>query len=94
MWSTHLAKAAPDLGLDRGIHLLFIDRHGDEFVQNGSDALALGIVVVLTEANQVEQPGCHVLQAEMLKLNTCNRKALINTFTFSYKVRPSSCFYC
>lgn len=69
----HLTKAPPDLGLDGRIHLLFIDRHGDEFVQNGGDALALGVVVVLAEANQVEQPGRHVLQTEMLQLDTCNR---------------------
>lgn len=77
VWSTHLAQATPDLGLDGGIHLLFVDRHGDEFVQNGSDTLALGVVIVLTEANQVEQPGCHVLQAEMLQLDTCNRNTIM-----------------
>lgn len=71
MWWTHLAQAAPDLSLNRGIHLLLIDGHGDELVQNGSNPLALGVVIVLTKANQVEQPGCHVLQAEMLQLNTC-----------------------
>lgn len=71
-WSTHLAKAPPDLGLDGGIHLLLINRHGDQFVQNGSDALALGVVIVLAEADKVEQPGCHVLQTEVLQLNAYN----------------------
>ena len=51
VWCTYLAQASPDLGLDRGIHLLFINGHGNEFVQNCSNTLALGIIVVLTEAN-------------------------------------------
>lgn len=51
--STHLAQAAPDFGLDGGIHLLLVDCHGDEFVQNGSDTLALGIIIVFAEADQV-----------------------------------------
>lgn len=67
---SHLTQAAPDLRLNGWIHLLLIDRHGDEFVQDGGDALAFGIIVVLTEAHQVEQPGRHVLQTEMLQLNT------------------------
>lgn len=69
---SHLAQASPDFGLDGWIHLLLIDGHGDEFVQNGRDALTLGIVVVLTEANQVQQPGSHVLQAQVLQFNTCS----------------------
>lgn len=57
---THLAEAAPDLCLYRGVHLLLIDSHGDELIQDGADPLALGVVVVLTEPHQVEQPGGHV----------------------------------
>lgn len=57
---SHLAEAAPDLGLYRGVHLLLVDGHGDELIQDGADPLALGVVVVLTEPHQVEQPGGHV----------------------------------
>lgn len=73
---TNLSQAPPDLGLDGGVHLLLIDRHGDELVQDGGDSLPLGIIVVLTEANQVEQPRRHVLQTEVLQLNTCKEKDL------------------
>lgn len=83
-WWTHLAQAAPDLGLNRGIHLFFIDGHGDEFVQNSGDTLALGIVVVFTKANQVLQPGCHVLQTEMLQLNTCRTASFVNEIGFLF----------
>lgn len=82
MWSTHLAKAPPDLSLDGGIHLLLINRHGDEFVQNGSDTLALSVVIVFTEADKVEQPGCHVLQAEVLQLNAYNMNRCFSRFLF------------
>lgn len=70
---SYLTQAAPDLGLDGRVHLLLVDRHGDELVQDGGDPLALGIVVVLAEADQVEQPGSHVLQTEVFQLDTCTR---------------------
>lgn len=60
-----MAQAAPDLGLDGRVHLLLVDGHGDELVQDGGDPLALGIVTMLAEAHQVEQPGSHVLQTEV-----------------------------
>lgn len=62
----YLSQASPDLGLNGWIHLLFVDCHGNEFVQNGSDSLTLGIVAVLAEAHQVQQPGSHVLQTQVL----------------------------
>lgn len=72
MQKSYLSQAAPDLGLDRRVHLLLVDGHGDELVQDGGDALALGVIVVLAEAHQVGQPGGHVLQAQVLQLNACN----------------------
>lgn len=71
---SYLAQAAPDLGLDGRVHLLLVDGHGDELVQDSGDALALCIVVVLTEAHQVEQPGSHILQTEVFQLDTCTQK--------------------
>lgn len=67
----YLSQTAPDLGLDGRVHLLLVDGHGDELVQDGGDALALGVVVVLAETHQVGQPGGHVLQAQVLQLNAC-----------------------
>lgn len=72
MQDSYLSQTAPDLGLDGRVHLLLVDGHGDELVQDGGDALALGVVVVLAEAHQVGQPGGHVLQAQVLQLNACN----------------------
>lgn len=69
--SPYLAQASPDLGLDGRVHLLLIDSHCDELVQDGGDTQALGIVVVFAEADQVEQPGSHVLQTEVFQLDTC-----------------------
>lgn len=70
---SYLAQASPDLGLDGRVHLLLVDGHGDELVQDGGDPLALGIVVVLTEADQVEQPWSYILQTEVFQLDTCAR---------------------
>lgn len=64
--SCYLSQAPPDLGLNGWIHLLFIDGHSNEFVQNCSYSLALGIVAVLAETYQVQQPGSHVLQTQVL----------------------------
>lgn len=72
MQKRYLSQAAPYLGLNGRVHLLLVDGHGDELVQDGSDALALGVIVVLAEAHQVGQPGGHVLQAQVLQLNACN----------------------
>lgn len=89
----YLSQAAPYLGLDGRVHLLLVDGHGDELVQDGGDALALGVVVVLAEAHQVGQPGRHVLQAQVLQLNACNNTAhhtqpalppLINDSSFQF----------
>lgn len=73
----YLSQTPPYLGLNGRIHLFLVDGHGDELVQDGSDALALGVVVVLAEAHQVGQPGGHVLQAQVLQLNACNNTHLI-----------------
>lgn len=82
----HLAQAAPDFGLNGGVHLLLVDCHGDELVQDGGDTLALCVVIVLAEPNQVEQPWCHVLQAEMLQLDTCGRQtATVDTMLIRVK---------
>lgn len=70
---SYLAQAAPDLGLDGWVHLLLVDGHGDELVQDGGDPLALGVIIVLAEADQVEQPGCHVLQTEMFQFDACTQ---------------------
>lgn len=69
-WKSYLSQAAPDLGLDGRVHLLLINGHGDELVQDGGDSLALGVIRVLTEAHQVEKPRCHVLQTQVLQLYT------------------------
>lgn len=73
----YLSQTPPYLGLNGRIHLFLVDGHGDELVQDGSDALALGVVVVLAEAHQVGQPGGHVLQAQVLQLNACNNTHLV-----------------
>lgn len=70
--NSYLSQTAPDLGLDGGVHLFLVDGHGDELVQDGGDALALGVIVVLAETHQVGQPGGHVLQAQVLQLDACN----------------------
>lgn len=73
----YLSQTPPYLGLNGRIYLFLVDGHGDELVQDGSDALALGVVVVLAEAHQVGQPGGHVLQAQVLQLNACNNTHLV-----------------
>lgn len=83
---TNLTQAAPYFGLNRGVHLLLVDCHGYELVQDGCDTLALCVVIVLAEPNQVEQPWCHVLQAEMLQLNTCGQQTtLVDTMFIGVK---------
>lgn len=78
----YLAQAAPDLGLDGRVHLLLVDGHGDELVQDSGDPLTLGVVVVLAEADQVEQPGSHVLQTEVFQLDTCTQNQEIGETWF------------
>lgn len=61
----YLSQAPPDLGLDGRVHLLLIYGHCDKLIENSSDSLALGVIVVFAEANQIRQPRCHVFQTEM-----------------------------
>lgn len=70
MQDWYLSKTSPYLSLNGRIHLFFIDCHCYKLIENSGDSLALGIVVVLTEPDQVGQPGGHVLQTQVFQLNT------------------------
>ena len=70
VFKSYLSQTSPNLGLDGRVHLLLVDGHGDELVQDGGDPLPLGVVRVLAEADQVEEPGGHVLQTQVLQLYT------------------------
>ena len=70
MFKSYLSQTPPNLCLNGRVHLLLVDGHGDELVQDGRDSLPLGVVRVLTEAHQVQKPWCHVLQTQVLELYT------------------------
>lgn len=73
----YLSKTSPYLCLNGRIHLFFIYCHCYKLIENRGDSLALGIVVVLTEPDQVGQPGGHVLQTQVFQFNTWNKSHFV-----------------
>lgn len=61
----YLSQTPPDLGLNGRVHLFLVYGHCDKLIENSSDSLTFGIVIVLAEANQIQQPRGHVFQAEV-----------------------------
>lgn len=74
----YLSKTSPYFSLNRRVHLFFIYCHCYKLIKNSSDSLALRVVVVFAESNQIGQPGSHVLQTEMFQFNAWNKNSLCN----------------
>lgn len=70
MQNLYLSKTSPYLSLNGRIHLFFIYCHCYKLIKNSSDSLALGIIIVFTESDQIGQPGSHILQTKMFQFNT------------------------
>lgn len=70
MQNLYLSKTSPYFSLNRRVHLFFIYCHCYKLIKNGSDSLALRIVVVFAESDQIGQPGSHIFQTKMFQFNT------------------------